>query len=410
MKVKSLYISYMGLTEPLLYSQVLNYLKALSQKGVLIHILSFEKKEYLIKENIAAIRKELEKYRIKWFFLKYHKRSQFLSKPYDILRGIFFVLYICLKERIDIIHARSTFCALMGYISSLSLRKKLIFDMRGLMAEEYADAGLWKRGGFRYKLTGALERHFIKKSDELIILTSKTKDLILRKDIIKHINIIPSCVDLNRFNIVRKDYSELISKYSLGSNNILVYTGSLGTWYMLSEMVDFYKEVLYSGCNNARFLILSQTDRDWITRHIPAEFKEKIIVDYSEPGRVADFLNLCNIGISFIKPCLSKIASCPTKFAEYLACGLPVVINKGIGDTEEIVRENKIGVVIEDFNSQEYRKKIDDMTEILKEGESLRRRCRSVAERYFSLKMGGERYSEIYKRLASKSKRSLECD
>ena len=112
-----------------------------------------------------------------------------------------------------------------------------------------------------------------------------------------------------------------------------------------------------------------------------------------------DFLNLASIGISFIKPCFSKIASCPTKFAEYLACGLPVVINKGIGDTEEIVRDNRIGVVVEEFTPLGYKKGICELRELLKEKEDLRRRCRATAERYFSLKDGGDRYSEVYARL-----------
>ena len=29
----------------------------------------------------------------------------------------------------------------------------MIFDLRGLMAEEYVDAGRWRRGGLPYRLT-----------------------------------------------------------------------------------------------------------------------------------------------------------------------------------------------------------------------------------------------------------------
>ena len=60
----------MGLTEPLLHSQVLSYLKILSQKGVSVHILSYEKKQFLTKANIYSIKQELDAAGIKWSFLK----------------------------------------------------------------------------------------------------------------------------------------------------------------------------------------------------------------------------------------------------------------------------------------------------------------------------------------------------
>ena len=55
----------------------------------------------MTKDNIGAIREDLKGYDIKWFFLKYHKRPQFLSKPYDVIRGMFFTAYLTVKEKID---------------------------------------------------------------------------------------------------------------------------------------------------------------------------------------------------------------------------------------------------------------------------------------------------------------------
>jgi len=397
MENKTLYITYMGLTEPLLHSQVLNYLKILRQSGIAVCILSYEKRQLLKKDNVETIKEDLNGAGIKWVSLAYHKRLQFLSKPYDIIRGMFAALYISITERVDVIHARGTFCALIGILPCLVLKKKMIFDMRGLMAEEYVDAGLWKRDSMAYRIVDRLERYFIRKADEVIVLTGKAKELILNRGRTKSITLIPACTDLNRFRL-KKVNSGLRSRYSLDKKFILVYTGSLGTWYMLSEMMDFYKELLCTG-NNEAFFILSQTSKAWIEQHIPEDIKGKVIVDFSDPENVAEFLNLADVGIFFIKTCLSKTASCPTKFGEYLACGLPVIINKGIGDTEEIVRKNRIGVVVEDFSAQEYRRKIEQMKELLKEGDALKRRCRDVAERYFSLAQGGKKYVEVYKRL-----------
>jgi len=43
------------------------------------------------------------------------------------------------------------------------------------------------------------------------------------------------------------------------------------------------------------------------------------------------------------------------------------------------------------------------LKELLKEGDALRRRCRDVAERHFSLAQGGKKYVEVYKRLKAKA-------
>lgn len=392
--MKSIYITYMGLTEPLLRSQALSYLKALSRKGIKVCILSFEKKQFLRKGDVAELKKELGRFGIKWFFLKYHKKPQFLSKPYDIIKGMLRVLYINLCERIDVIHARGTFCALMGVIPCLFLNKKMIFDMRGLMAEEYVDAGLWKKASLQYKLISRLERYFVRKADEVIILSNEAKK-ILADNRSRNITIIPTCVDLEKFTLTEKTDDTLRSKYSLGGKTVLMYVGSIGTWYMISEMLNFYQELAKS-IDNTIFFILSQAEKSYVEGYIPDTLRDRVIIDSAKAGDVPRFLNLADIGIFFIKPSFSKTASCPTKFAEYLACGLPVVINKGIGDTEGIVKENRAGIVVEVFNHEEYRRKIIQFKELLQEGEVLKKRCRGVAEKYFSLEEGAGKYFQVY--------------
>ena len=49
-----------------------------------------------------------------------------------------------------------------------------------------------------------------------------------------------------------------------------------------------------------------------------------------DPGEVPRYLKAADVAISFIKPCYSKQSSSPTKIAEYLASGLPVVCNAGL--------------------------------------------------------------------------------
>ena len=120
----------------------------------------------------------------------------------------------------------------------------------------------------------------------------------------------------------------------------------------------------------------------------------------SVPAReVASYLSAADAGLSFIKRCFSKIASSPTKNAEYLACGLPLIINAGIGDSDALIDEWKAGVLLRDFTDAEYAR-IGSAIETMAAQAGVRQNVRTVAERLFDLQtVGVERYASLYERV-----------
>ncbi|MCX5715336.1 MAG: hypothetical protein NTV07_00370 [Candidatus Omnitrophica bacterium] len=63
------------------------------------------------------------------------------------------------------------------------------------------------------------------------------------------------------------------------------------------------------------------------------------------------------------------------------------------------MEKNNIGVIIDDFTPVAYKKGVNKLRELLREGESLKARCRKVAEDALSLDMGVEKYRQIYERI-----------
>ena len=412
--MKTLFISYNGALEPLIQSQGIPYLRGLSQNGVNCTLLSFEKPQYIgknFRDKIDSLKIDLSDYGIKWHYLKYHKNLSLLATLYDILRGIALGLYIVITKKIDIIHARATVPAAIGYILARLTRKKFIFDERGLMAEEYIDGGMWKKNSILYKLTLFLEKIFLRRADHVVVLTENIKTILMNTDyIIKHhvekninIDVIPCCVDLKRFYRFNKqdlEIKELREKYNFSSKFIFLYIGSVGTWYLLEEMIDFFLEAK-SLIKNAHFLILTHIDkkmvkRTWKRRSLPAD---DITIEEVEFEKMPIFINLADVGMFFIKPVFSKRSSCPTKFAEYLACGLPVLINSGIGDTDKIVEKHNLGVVVKKFAKETYAAKVKELLEMMKEKEKISNRCQKVAESIFSLESGVLKYLDIYRKV-----------
>jgi glycosyltransferase involved in cell wall biosynthesis len=122
------------------------------------------------------------------------------------------------------------------------------------------------------------------------------------------------------------------------------------------------------------------------------------------PAEIPLYLSAADVALSFIKPSYSKLASSPTKNAEYLACGLPLIANSKVGDTTEMVREDKTGYIIEDFNQANYKNALTEIEKMLQNKEDLSERCRRSAEKRFDLvKIGANRYSRIYRRLLKQS-------
>ena len=186
----------------------------------------------------------------------------------------------------------------------------------------------------------------------------------------------------------------------LNGKFVMSYLGSLGTCYLLKEMAQFYK-VLKRKKGDSIFLIISHTDKRYIEGVLKGEGLEAK-VDYMiiglSPEEVPGYLLHSKCAIMFIKPVECKIGSSPTKFGESLAAGIPAIVNKGIGDTEDIIRRERVGVVVENFDADSYERAVSNILSLLEE-EGLRDRCIKTANDFFSLDLGIERYMKIYKRL-----------
>jgi len=403
---KALYISYNGLTEPIVRSQVIPYLAGLSKKGNRFCLITYEKKRLtrIEKDDLRADLKERvgSASAIRWFPLRYHKRPTVPATVFDIGLGFFCSFYIILRYGIDIVHARAIVAAMAGYPASKLLGKKFIFDTRGIDSEEYVDAGSWRRGGLKHRFVGWAERIISNGSDYVVVLTRRFLD-ILKKDRrlhLKAVSVIPCAVDTSLFTFFDKKDPERSLKAGLNNNFVFVYSGSLGTWYMFDEMLELFKTAK-SMVKNARLLILTQTDVGFVERALkkasldPADVVIKT-VGYAE---MKDHLAMADVGISFIKPVFSKLSSSPVKFGEYLACGLPVLINRDIGDTDNMVRAEKIGAVVNGFEISEYERALGELLGLMKDP-GLRIRCRKSAEKYLSLDSAVEEYENIYEGLS----------
>ncbi|MFA5410252.1 MAG: glycosyltransferase [Candidatus Omnitrophota bacterium] len=403
-----LYISYNGALEPLGQSQVISYLTRLSLKeGLVFTLLTFERENDLRDdksfEKISGI---LEENKIEWHRLTYHKQPFLVSTVYDILLGVIYSLRLISKNKISVIHARSYVPAVIACIIKKALNKKIkfIFDMRGMMIDEYAEGGIFKKNGVIYRLGKIIEKRILLLSDRIVVLTERIKNTIDDCDYLKgkkdlKTAVIPCCVDLRKFS-PDLPKGEIRRKLGLTGTFIFVYAGSVGTWYFLEGMLDLFK-IAKKIIPTAHFLFINRDNAAILKNEILVkglDGKDFTIIR-SGYDDMPYYISECDAGVIFYKQLFSRQACCPVKFGEYLSCGIPLVLNSGIGDTEEIVRTHRIGGIVKEFSEDYYADAINELLEIKKEGPGVKQRCRSVAEKLLSLEIGINKYAGIYKEL-----------
>ena len=191
-------------------------------------------------------------------------------------------------------------------------------------------------------------------------------------------------------------------KLGVQDRRVIAYVGSFGGWYLTEEMLDFFVSAReYDRSSFA--LILTARGRDKIIESLKSRgfADDDFYVSSVSPFELPEYLAAADTAVSFIKACYSKQSSSPTKIAEYLACGLPIVSNRGVGDIDALIENNKVGVLIDEFSATAY---IEALKQIDRLGD-IGLGCRELAAAEFDLeRVGGERYRSTYGQLLSANK------
>lgn len=390
-----LYISYDGMLEPLGQSQVLAYLKRLAA-GRHIHLVSFEKAgDWANAAERERIARDIAGAGIVWHPLRYHKRPSALATLWDIACGIGLGLWLVLRHRLRIVHARSYVSSVMALALKRIAGVKYIFDMRGFWADERVDGGLWPRSGRMYRVAKGFERRFLLAADHVVSLTHAAVREMQRFDYLRGrmppVTVIPTCADLTRFTPMPRERE--------GAGFVLGYVGTVGTWYLFDEVATCFAQLLRMQ-PDARFLIVNRGEHAWIRERLAAAGVPADAVELTSATHAAVPRQMARMdaGIFFIKPVFSKQASAPTKLAEFLGCGIPCLGNSGVGDMADVLEGERVGVALKAFDEAALATGLRALLQLAADP-TTRARCVAAAQKHFSLDEGVRRYAQVYRGL-----------
>lgn len=395
------------MTDNLGQSQVIPYLAGLSKQGFNITIMSFEKNDnFQNRENV--IQDLLKKNNINWHPLKYTPSPPVLSTVKDIRTMIKESKNLYKKQHFSIVHCRSYIAAFAGLHLKQKYGVKFLFDMRGFWADERVEGNIWNLKNpvfnFVYRYFKNKEKQFLTSADYIVSLTENGKKTMQSWSYLKTtdfpVEVIPCCADFDHFgySLAKQKTKELKKELKISDSDfILSYLGSIGTWYMLDEMLDFFK-VLLTQKSNAKFLFITAESPEYIFEKVIKKSIDisKILIRKSNREDVPAYIALSSASIFFIKPVFSKKASSPTKMAEIMGMGIPVICNSNVGDVDTIINNTKAGVLVNEFTEREYITAIEKTDKLNITPEQIRQ----AAIKYFSLEKGVTKYAGIYKKLS----------
>ena len=400
--MKVLYISHDGITDHIGKSQVAPYLVGLAKNGHDITILSNEKDIH--SKDIQEYKSLFTESSIKWFINPYSNRIPIISPLLTSFRQYLKAKKICLRDSFNLIHSRCYPSTILGYFLKKSLSDtKLLFDLRDFWIDTRIET---RKLGFLYRPLKTIEASLFRNADSFICLTEKAKSRIARMgdqfDCTPKVTVIPCCADMDLFKYDKENSEELKQirqQEGLEGSFVLTYLGSIGAVYLLSNMVKTFKILKYLD-SSSKFLFISNNGKDEVVKEfLKNDLNEKDLVFKTLiRSDVPKYLEMADLSLVFIRPSDSKIGCSPTKLAELLAMGIPVLANKGVGDLNEILCiEKNNSICLDSFDENHIRENLLKITSQRVDKEKIR----EFALKNFSLPEAIRRYEAVYKSLSN---------
>lgn len=345
-----LVFAYYSFLDPVFQSAVLPYFIGFPQKEQYHFVLlTFEQAAFAMPDSQKQkVRAELAAQNITWIDRTWHSGGfKIIKKIYDLCMGTWQAVRLVQQHRACAVYSEGFPGAVIAHYIARVTRKPHIVHTFEPHADYMVECGMWKATSWeavalkRFTWVVARGAYALLTATQAMVDTWKaqTKARFYR---------VPSCVDLEHFRFCADARIRIRQQYQVEPNEIVVvYLGKLGHMYVAEELFVLFRtfQNLEHAGLTFRFMVLTQKEASQLQALLKASGIDpnRFIVAALERADVPAYLSAADIAFCGIRPIPSRRFSSPIKNGEYWACGLPVIIPRGISDDYLLAEHHGIG-------------------------------------------------------------------
>jgi glycosyltransferase involved in cell wall biosynthesis len=254
------------------------------------------------------------------------------------------------KERL-VIHCRGHLNAYRGLLlqETNPALIAVIADLRGAVSDEVGQGrGLLAKGfgGYLRSFYQQMERQVVERADAILCVSDAFKEFLQTRYDVKNLMIIPTYVDTSRFSFspsLRQLYRE---KLRIADRTVLTYSGGVAPWQRIEDTINLFIKLEENAVDLFMLFLTQEPAR--LKKMVGGKIHPNDFTILQVPHReVPGYLSAADVGVLLREDRLTNHVAAPIKFSEYMCCGLPCILSKNIGDTAQVIREGRAGIVLD---------------------------------------------------------------
>ena len=343
-----------GVFTPVLDSQILMPLRMLGDAAphidrcLVILTGSRHRKSGEVPPRIEAIRRTVPgvrmsfQYRL-WGFVPFQRRM-WAGKLKKAL-GQFNIT----DDRPIIVHCRGTPAASAALcLKARDPRIRVVVDYRGAGEDEVAfpgPVGWYFRRAHRVNREAALSG-----ADAINTVSERMRRYLIDtsglRDEMRH-TVVGCCVDTKRFSFDPELRLARRKELGLEGKFVVCYCGAMSHWQRPDALAEAFA-IIKRDMPDAHMLAISR-EPEPLVEHLRAcgVADSDCTLASATHDKVASYLMAADVGMLLRENTITNRVASPVKFAEYLRCGLPVILTPYIGDFGPMVARGGVGKAVE---------------------------------------------------------------
>lgn len=407
MIMRVLYLTDSDITQESGYRvRVLSELTEAVKHGVNVSVLSFQHLRFLLSgagasEYSRQIRGLGCDVFVVWIIPHFQNRVlRRLVQSYKIL----WLKRTLTKFHVGLIHSQGLSASRIALMSRSTNHVPIVFDMHSTAPEEARYAH--RRSAYVQEVEQA-ERQVLGNADAVISVSASLNRHIETKYGIqpRKVVVIPCAVDTSLFHFSSKHRDRLRSKWHLADDQPLyVYSGGTQEWQQLDATARLFCKVLRFLPSCKMLLLVPALSRNAAEQsfRLSGAPRESILLCSTDHSRMYELLSAADIGLLIREDLIMNRIASPTKFAEYLGCGLPVVATPYVDSVRDAIRQGGVGFLIQDQTEGSIQQLSNFTKSVVANRERFSKECQKYARDFLSWDCYGDKLAELYSTLLAR--------